>query len=328
MFAIRLFGKSYPSLRAKRSNLGVSPTHRDSSVASLPQNDREEGPRLLRHSVPRNDRKRLRDCFVADAPRNDKRHCQFDIEWDDENIFPEVVYPDVAFLFRRMNEVTLECVNPRVGEAILDIGCGRGIDGVEMAKKGAVVIGLEPSNAMIRHARNHISQSGASMSLVQGVGEHLPFQVQSLDKIVCKGALDHFPDPAMVIEQIAMVLKPGGKAIIAIANFGSLGFKLGKMVWLFRKMLGFKATEGRMPWEVPPDHTHRFDYSFLKRLVNSQLEVEQTTGVSLFFGLPWWGIFLAKCPKGMSLGILNSLDRVARRLPSLSDVVVLRCRSK
>ena len=234
----------------------------------------------------------------------------------------------MAFLFRRMNEVTLESVNPREGEVILDIGCGRGIDGVEMAKKGAVVMGLEPSNVMIRYAKNHIYQNGANMAVIQGVGEHLPFRAWSVDKIVCKGALDHFPDPAMVMEQIAMVLKPGGKAIIATANFESLGFKLGKMVWFFRKMLGFKAPEGRMPWEVPPDHTHKFDYSFLRRLVRSYLKVERATGVSLFFGLPWWGMFLAKCPKGMSLAILNSLNGVARRLPSLSDVVVLRCRPK
>jgi SAM-dependent methyltransferase len=227
-----------------------------------------------------------------------------------------------------MNEATLESVAPRQGEVILDIGCGRGIDGVEMAKRGAVVLGLEPSNVMIRHARVHISRNGTSMSLVQGVGEHLPFQLRSMDKVVCKGALDHFPDPAMVMKQIALVLRPEGKAIIAVANFDSLGFRLGKMVWWFRNIFGFKAPEGRMLWEVPEDHTYKFDYSFLRRLVRSYLKVEQAIGVSLLFGLPWWGIFLAKCPKGMSLAILNLLDRLAMHLPSISDVVVLRCRPK
>jgi SAM-dependent methyltransferase len=260
--------------------------------------------------------------------RVDIKHSQFDFEWDDGGIFPAVIYPDAEFLFRRMNEVTLECVNPRRGETILDIGCGRGIDGVEMAKRGAVVIGLEPSNVMIRHARNYISQDGTNMSLVQGVGEYLPFRLRSFDRIVCKGALDHFPDPSTVMEQIALMLRPEGKAIIAIANFDSLGFRLGKMVWWFRKFFGFKASEGRMLWEVPEDHTYKFDYSFLRRLVKSYLKVDQAIGVSLLFGLPWWGIFLAKCPKSMSRAILNSLDRLARCLPSISDVVVLGCRPK
>jgi SAM-dependent methyltransferase len=241
---------------------------------------------------------------------------------------PEVVNPDVSFLLQRMNEVVLEKVAPVQGEMIVDIGCGRGIDGVELAKRGAVVIGLEPSSVMITHAKNHISENGADMSVVRGVGEHLPFQAHSLDKVVCKGALDHFPVPAMVMSQIAMALKPEGKAIIAIANFESLGFKLGRMVWWFRKRLGFKPLEGRMPWEVPEDHTYKFDYSFLRCLVSDCLDVEQTSGVSLLFGLPWWGMLLAKCPRKISLAILNSLDKVARHFPALSDVIVLRCKPK
>ncbi|MCJ7828525.1 MAG: methyltransferase domain-containing protein, partial [Dehalococcoidia bacterium] len=188
----------------------------------------------------------------------------FDLEWDDEQLFPDVIYPDVDFLFRRMNEATLESVGARRGEMILDIGCGRGIDGVELAKRGAIVIGLELSQVMINHARNHISENGANMSLVRGLGENLPFRDQSMDKVVCKGALDHFSEPSVVMQQIAAVLKPEGKAIIAIANFDSLGFKLGRAIWWLRKMLGFKPSAGRMPWEIPEDHTYRFDYSFLK----------------------------------------------------------------
>jgi len=292
------------SFRAKRGNLKVSPSP------------------LKRGGIS------LRDCHVANTPRNDGECSRFDLDWNDSQLFPAVVYPDTDFLLWRMNEATLQSVDAKRGELILDIGCGRGIDGVELAKKGALVIGLEPSLMMINHARNHISESGANMSLVRGVGENLPFRAQFVDKVVCKGALDHFPEPAVVIEQIALVLKPRGKAIIAVANFDSLGFKLGRAIWRLRRMLGFKLPEGRMPWEVPEDHAYKFDYSFIKDLIDNCLEVEQVSGVSLLFGLPWWGKFLAKCPKAMSLAILNFLDKVAQRLPSLSDVVVLRCRLK
>jgi len=260
--------------------------------------------------------------------RRDSERSRFDIEWDDGQLFPEVVYPDAEFLFQRMNEVTVESVNAVSGEVVLDIGCGRGIDGVEIAKKAAVVIGLEPSHVMIKHARNYISENGANMSLIRGVGEHVPLRAQSVDKVVCKGALDHFLDPPMVMEQIALVLRAEGKAIIAIANFESLGFKLGRTVWWFRKKLGFRSPAVRMLWEVPEDHTYKFDYSSLKCLVNNHLEVEKASGVSLLFGIPWWGMFLAKLPRNISLAILSSLDNVARHLPSLSDVVVLKCRLK
>ena len=102
---------------------------------------------------------------------------KIDWEWDDGHVVPEVVNPEVEFLFRRMIEATYEKVNPGQGEKILDIGCGRGTDGVELAKKGAMVIGLEPSSIMIAHARNHIAENNVNMALIHGVGEYLPFGV-------------------------------------------------------------------------------------------------------------------------------------------------------
>ncbi|MBA7676193.1 Ubiquinone biosynthesis O-methyltransferase [subsurface metagenome] len=265
---------------------------------------------------------------MSKSPGVEEMKGKLDLEWDDGHVVPEVVNPEVEFLFRRMIEATREAVNPRQGEKILDIGCGRATDGVELAKKGAMVIGLEPSKVMIAHARRHIAENGADMAVIHGAGEYLPFRPQSMDKVVCKGALDHFLDPVKVISQIALVLKPEGKAVISIANFESLGFKLGKGVCRFRKLLGFKDGEGKLPWEIPVDHTVKFDYHLVRRLVNKDFEVEQGIGVSLLFGVPWWGTFLSKCSPGMSRAILNTLDKVARHVPSLSDVVVLRCRPK
>lgn len=270
----------------------------------------------------------MRSKALSHKPSRHAKYSCFDLEWNDENLFPEVIYPDAAFLFRRMNEATQDSVGPKPGEVILDIGCGRGIDGAELAKKGAIVIGLEPSPSMISHARRYISESETNMNLVRGIAENLPFRAESTDKVVCKGALDHFPEPVVVIQQIAAVLKPEGKAIIAVANFDSLGFKLGRAMWRLRKMLGFKVPDGRMPWEPPEDHTYKFDYSFLKGLVGNRFELEQISGVSLLFGLPWWGIFLAKFPQNISLAILKSLDKVAHYMPSLSDVLVIRCTPK
>jgi ubiquinone/menaquinone biosynthesis C-methylase UbiE len=270
----------------------------------------------------------MRRKALSHKPRNHAKYSRFDLEWDDEHLFPDVIYPDAEFLFRRMNEATLKSASPRPGELILDIGCGRGIDGARLAKRGAIVIGLEPSLVMLNHARKYISENGAYISLIRGIGENLPFQAESTDKVVCKGALDHFPQPAVVMEQMATVLKPGGKAIIAIANFNSLGFRLGKVVWRLRKMLGFKPHEGRMLWEMPEDHIYRFDYPVLKHMIKESLEVEEISGVSLFFGLPWWGIFLARLPRNVTSGILNLLDRIACHFPQFADVIIVRCRPK
>jgi len=262
------------------------------------------------------------------TPRNDTELTRFDLAWDDRDLFPDALYPDADFLLRRTNEVTLEIVDALSGELVLDIGSGRGIDGVAMTKRDAAVIGLEPSPAMLDHAKRYISETGTGMSLIQAVGENLPFRAASADKVVCKGALDHFPQPDTVIKQMAAVLKPEGRAIIAIANFDSLGFGLARMIWRLRKTFGFKVSDARMPWEVPEDHTYRFSYTFLKKLTGEVLEVEKVVGVSLLFGVPWWGLFLARLPQKVSLAILKSLDKLARYQPWLSDVIVMRCTTK
>lgn len=266
--------------------------------------------------------------FPGTVHTDKTKHGGFDLEWNDEQLFPNVLYPDADFLLKRMNEATIEYVNPQAGELILDIGCGRGIEGVKLAGKGAVVVGIEPSQVMISHARDHILLNQANMSLVKGVGENLPLQVEAADKVVCKGALDHFPRPAEVIRQMTMVLKPEGRAIIAVANFGSLGFKIGRSIWWLRKKLGSKVPEARMLWEIPEDHTYRLDYSFLKRLVNDCFEVERISGVSMLFGIPWWGIFLTRLPGNVAMGILRLLDKIARYIPRLSDVVILTCKPR
>lgn len=248
-----------------------------------------------------------------------------DLSWDDKDVVPEKVTPEVEFLFRRMTEVTLEEADIGAGELVLDIGCGRGLDCVRMAEKDAVVIGLEPSSVMLGHAAKYVARSCTKIFLMRGIGEDLPFRASSIDKVVCKGAIDHFVDPMKALTEMARVLKRGGQAIIAVANFGSLGFKLGKSIYYVLKRLDTNRKDFRMPWEMPSDHTYKFDYWVLMRMLKQYFVVEKVSGVSLLFGLPWWGGFLARCPRKLSEAILVLLDRIARCLPIFSDVIVVRC---
>jgi len=251
-----------------------------------------------------------------------------DLEWDDGHVLPEKVYPDVAFLFQRMTEATIGKVEVRASELVLDIGCGRAIDAVELARRGGKCSGLEPSRKMIDHAQKHIADNGMEMNLAQGAGEYLPFKVNSFDKVMCKGALDHFPYPAKAVEEMARVLKPQGKAIISIANFESLGFRLGRCLFAVEKILLRGKPKHQNVWQIPADHTLKFDYTVLKHLVKPHLEIEQSTGISLLYGMPGWSSLLDKLPEKISLAILRALDKLAGYLPSVSDVILLRCSPK
>jgi ubiquinone/menaquinone biosynthesis C-methylase UbiE len=250
---------------------------------------------------------------------------KIDVAWDDDDVVPDVIYPNLGFLFQQMLHLTLKEVDASHGELILDIGCGRAIDGARLSEKGAQVIGLEPSQVMIARAKQYLLENNTGVALGQGVGENLPFKGHSFDKVMCKGALDHFFSPSKTMEEIARVLKPGGEMIISIANFDSLGFRLGKKLYPVTKLLSPSLAKGRKPWEPPLDHTYRFDHPFLNSLVKEHFEIKKTRGISLFFGLPLWGSFLSKLPHSVSYALLRILDKLARPFPSLADVILMKC---
>jgi len=250
---------------------------------------------------------------------------KIDLEWNDNDVVPAVVYPNLDFLFQQMLHLTLAEVAAGHGERILDVGCGRAIDGARLSEKGAQVIGLEPSRVMIARAKEHLGTSNALVALAQGIGENLPFKTHSFDKVICKGALDHFFSPSQTMGEIARVLKPDGEMILSIANFNSLGFRLGKRLYPLTKSLAPSLAKERQPWELPPDHKYKFDYPFLTTLVKQHFEVRKAKGISLFFGLPLWGSFLSKLPHSVSYALLKTLDKLARPFPSLADVILMKC---
>jgi ubiquinone/menaquinone biosynthesis C-methylase UbiE len=250
---------------------------------------------------------------------------KIDLEWNDDDVVPDVVYPNLDFLFQQMLHLTLKEVAASHGELILDVGCGRAIDGARLCQKGARVVGLEPSRVMLVRAREYLTENNARVVLVQGIGEDLPFKSHSFDKVMCKGALDHFFSPGQTMEEIARVLRPDGEMIVSIANFNSLGFRLAKKLYPVTKFLSPSLAKERKPWELPIDHTYKFDYQLLNGFVKQHFEIKKAKGISLFFGLPLWGSLLSKLPHSVSYTILRILDKLARPFPSLADVILMRC---
>jgi ubiquinone/menaquinone biosynthesis C-methylase UbiE len=248
-----------------------------------------------------------------------------DLEWDDKDVVPPIVYPDTVFYFHRVNEVALDAVAVEERDRILDIGCGRAYDAAQLTKRGGDCLGLEPSGVMLNHAKVCLAENNAEVALVQGIGEELPFKGHFFDKVICKGSLDHFLNPSKVIEEISRVLKSDGKAMICVANFESLGFRIGRSLYsVMRAWFKVRKTK-RKAWEPPSDHLYKFDYPSLKQVVEPYLKIEESMGVSLLYGLPGWDRLIDILPESVSSAVLNTLDKLARHLPSLGDVIVLKC---
>ena len=97
---------------------------------------------------------------------------------------------------------------------------------------------------------------------------------------------------------MARVVKPGGTVIITVANLDCLGFRLGRTFFVrFRKMLRREESIYEKIWQTPFDHTFRFDYKTLNKMVKQHMKVDESIGISLFFASPWWGSILSKLPR-------------------------------
>ena len=261
---------------------------------------------------------------MTHGPHND--HDEFDLDWRDDHVVPPHMFPDLEFFFERLSAATFEAVDPRDGKTVLDVGCGRANDALDLARMGGRCLGLEPSETMICIARKDMARDGTGVALLRGVGEDMPLKSHTFDRVVCKGALDHFPTPEKAIMEMARVVKPGGVVVITVANLDCLGFRMGRTLFVrFRKLLRREESIYEKIWQTPFDHTFRFDYRTLNRMVKRHMKVNEAIGVSLFFASPWWGKMLSRLPRPVHRGILRSLDAVARRVPSMADGVVLKC---
>ena len=123
----------------------------------------------------------------------------------------------------------LSCGNPtaiaglKPGQVVLDLGSGGGFDVFIAAKKVGVEgrsIGIDMTPEMLRKARSSISEFTDKTGLNNvefrlGEIEHLPVADSSIDVVISNCVINLSPDKQQVWNEIARVLKPGGKASIS-----------------------------------------------------------------------------------------------------------------
>jgi SAM-dependent methyltransferase len=246
-----------------------------------------------------------------------------DLDHDMSDVIPTGTSPDSEFLFRRMEEVTFASLHAGPGALVLDSAAGIGQDDRQLADEGVRVVGAEPSKrmtalAVLKDAENGSRPSG-SVLRVRAWSEALPFRREAFDAAFCKGALDHFDDPLRCVEEMAHVTRPDGRVVLAVANFGSLSCRAGQLRGRWARASG---SEGRRHFDVPSDHFTRYDARLLREQAQRHIDIDEWTGVSLFWGMRGWAWLLGRLPLRWAERLLRLADAVARRLPALADVIV------
>ena len=105
------------------------------------------------------------------------------------------------------------------GRRVLEVGCGAAMCARWLRTRGAEVVGLDLSAAMLRHAAATGDRLGLPVPLVQADAERLPFGDASFD-LACSafGAVPFVADSAAVMREVARVLRPGGRWVFAVTH--------------------------------------------------------------------------------------------------------------
>jgi SAM-dependent methyltransferase len=114
------------------------------------------------------------------------------------------------------------------GDRVLDLGCGFGRHAFEAARRGASVVALDAGPDEVAQVRGTFAamiEMGEippdhPVTAVQGDALSLPFENGTFDRVIASEVLEHIPDDAAAMRELARVLRPGGAMAVTVPRCG------------------------------------------------------------------------------------------------------------
>src|SRR5207253_2980027 len=134
-------------------------------------------------------------------------------------------------IFEPVQQTILEVAQSEVpnAEAILDVGCGTGrlLIAAEPRFPDARLEGVDAAVEMVKHAQGMLP-AASRITVRQATAEKLPFPDGQFDLVFSTMTFHHWSDQQKGISEVARVLTPGGRWLLA--DF----IATGAMRWVFR----------------------------------------------------------------------------------------------
>jgi SAM-dependent methyltransferase len=150
------------------------------------------------------------------------------------------------FINRRLDELVAEFAPYRQNGRLLDVGFGAGTLMEAARRAGWTALGVEVSRSAVEHVR------GLGFEVFCGTLHEAQYPDNHFDVVTASEVLEHVPDPQLVLNEIARVVRPGGLL------WGTTPHGRG----LSAHMLGLK-------WSVvsPPEHLQLFSVGGIKKML-------------------------------------------------------------
>jgi SAM-dependent methyltransferase len=124
------------------------------------------------------------------------------------------------------------------GETVLDVGCGGGMDVLLAARRVGArgrAIGIDMTPEMLERAGAAALAAGLShVELHRGEAQAIPIPSETADAVISNGVLNLTPDKEEAFREIARVLRPGGRLLLAdivVPNELSEGIRRNIDLW-------------------------------------------------------------------------------------------------
>jgi 2-polyprenyl-3-methyl-5-hydroxy-6-metoxy-1,4-benzoquinol methylase len=134
------------------------------------------------------------------------------------------------------------------GGRVLDVGCGRGLFLRMLQERGYQVQGTELSAATAANAYAGVSVDAGELRVGQ-------YPDASFDLVSIWHVLEHLREPHTALRASHRALRPGGRLLLAVPNFGSVQSRFGGPHWFHLDL---------------PRHIFHFSPETLERLLHSQ----------------------------------------------------------
>jgi len=163
----------------------------------------------------------------------------------------------------------IEHMKIQPGETVLDVGIGTG-GSLPYYPKHAKVLGVDLSSGMLREARKKIVEESRydNITVFQGNALELPFEDSSFDLVLCLEVLEHIPDPAPALKELARVCR--GDLVLSVPS--EPWFRLGSLA-------RGKYMSG---WGNHPEHVNHWNLRSFREFLAARTEV-----VSVERSTPW-----------------------------------------
>ncbi|MGQ0832764.1 MAG: class I SAM-dependent methyltransferase [Microthrixaceae bacterium] len=166
--------------------------------------------------------------------------------------------------------LTLEDLALAPGSMVLDIGCAGGAGTAALLAQGCRAVGVELEPALLAELRNDPAMQ--RLMALRGDATALPVAAASVDGACAIEVLEHIDDTDAVLRELRRVLRPGGRACVAVPT--------GYTERLYARL--------HPRYVANAEHVHRFDrHDLTRRLEDCGLAVDRVETRNLAACIAW-----------------------------------------